>query len=49
MLTCYSEVEGCLLPAYGIADIAGVGATVRLLSIPYPQLSEVLSELIIIL
>lgn len=49
MLTCYHEVEGCLFPAYGIADVAGVGATVRLVSLPYPQLSGVLSELIIIL
>lgn len=45
MLTCHGQVEGCLLPAYGVADYAGVGAAIRLLCIPYLQLGGLPSEL----
>lgn len=43
-LTYDHQVQSCLLTAYGVAEVAGVGATVQLLSIPYLQFSEVSRE-----
>lgn len=43
-LTYHRQVQGCPLPAYHISDVAGVEATVRLLSLPYPQHSEVFRQ-----
>lgn len=43
-LTYDHQVQSCLLPPYGLAEAAGVGAAVQLLSIPYLQFSEVSRE-----